>query len=100
MKTNKAKTRTCLVQYTVFDQLKERLLKGKLSKQAATESSPKALSAFNAFVLGAVSKCVATCLTYPAIRWVVNSIIPPCALHVLIHKLIFSASFPPKHADI
>ncbi|KAK9992546.1 hypothetical protein SO802_027531 [Lithocarpus litseifolius] len=56
------------IQYTVFDQLKERLLKGKLSKQSATESSPKALSAFNAFVLGAVSKCVATCLTYPAIR--------------------------------
>ncbi|KAF3972037.1 hypothetical protein CMV_004432 [Castanea mollissima] len=56
------------IQYTVFDQLKERLLKGKLSKKAATESSPKALSAYNAFVLGAVSKCVATCLTYPAIR--------------------------------
>ncbi|XP_050240471.1 peroxisomal adenine nucleotide carrier 1-like [Quercus robur] len=56
------------IQYTVFDQLKERLLKGKLSKKAPTELSPKALSAFNAFVLGAVSKCVATCLTYPAIR--------------------------------
>ncbi|GMY27481.1 peroxisomal adenine nucleotide carrier 1-like [Fagus crenata] len=56
------------IQYTVFDQLKLRLLKAKLSKQAATESSPEALSAFSAFVLGAVSKCVASCLTYPAIR--------------------------------
>ncbi|KAG7996323.1 hypothetical protein I3843_01G153700 [Carya illinoinensis] len=56
------------IQYTVFDQLKQRLLKGKLSQKTGTESSPEALSAFSAFMLGAVSKCVATCLTYPAIR--------------------------------
>lgn len=55
------------IQYTVFDQLKRRLLK---EKQDATGkgTSPVALSAFTAFVLGAVSKSVATFLTYPAIR--------------------------------
>lgn len=53
------------IQYTVFDQLKLRLLTGQLGN---AKSSPQALSAFSAFVLGAVSKCVATCLTYPAIR--------------------------------
>lgn len=56
------------IQYTVFDQLKQRLLTRKLSQNTGTESSPEALSAFSAFMLGAVSKCVATCLTYPAIR--------------------------------
>lgn len=56
------------IQYTVFDQLKQRLLSGQLSKRTGTESSPEALSAFSAFVLGAVSKCIASCLTYPAIR--------------------------------
>lgn len=62
----------CPQQYTAFDQLKQRLLKGKMSKKTGTKSSPEALSAFSAFMLGAVSKCVATCLTYPAIRWMVN----------------------------
>ncbi|KAF5465662.1 hypothetical protein F2P56_015645 [Juglans regia] len=57
-----------VLEYTVFDQLKQRLLKGKPSQKTGTESSPEALSAFSAFTLGAVSKCVATCLTYPAIR--------------------------------
>ncbi|XP_057992695.1 peroxisomal adenine nucleotide carrier 1 isoform X2 [Hevea brasiliensis] len=56
------------IQYTVFDQLKQRLLKQQLSKKSITDSSPEALSAFSAFVLGAVSKCMATCITYPAIR--------------------------------
>ncbi|CAI0551145.1 unnamed protein product [Linum tenue] len=46
------------IQYTVFDQLKLKLLKGN---QAS-------LSAFTAFLLGALSKSIATCLTYPAIR--------------------------------
>ncbi|KAK6139069.1 hypothetical protein DH2020_027192 [Rehmannia glutinosa] len=45
-----------------------RLLKGNMKKQRDDISSPEALSAFSAFVLGAVSKCIATCLTYPAIR--------------------------------
>lgn len=56
-----------LLQYTVFDQLKQRLLKGKENK-TGKGSSPEALSAFTAFVLGAVSKSIATVLTYPAIR--------------------------------
>ncbi|PON43938.1 Mitochondrial carrier protein [Trema orientale] len=55
------------IQYTVFDQLKQRLLREKLDKRDKG-SSPEALSAFSAFVLGAVSKSVATFLTYPAIR--------------------------------
>lgn len=57
------------MQYTVFDQLKQRLLKEKIkSKGDDDASSAAALSAFSAFVLGAVSKCIATVLTYPAIR--------------------------------
>ncbi|XVF57429.1 hypothetical protein PTKIN_Ptkin06aG0204600 [Pterospermum kingtungense] len=55
------------IQYTVFDQLKQRLLKQK-SKEADKGSSPVVLSAFTAFLLGALSKSVATFLTYPAIR--------------------------------
>lgn len=53
------------IQYTVFDQLKQRLLKGRPNGK---RPSPEALSAFSAFVLGAVSKSAATVLTYPAIR--------------------------------
>ncbi|KAL6532320.1 NAD(+) salvage pathway protein [Orobanche gracilis] len=56
------------IQYTVFDQLKNRMIKGNIRKQKDDVSSQEALSAFSAFVLGAVSKCIATCLTYPAIR--------------------------------
>lgn len=56
------------IQYTVFDQLKNRLLKGRLTKKIDSESSPKALYASTAFLLGALSKTIATCLTYPAIR--------------------------------
>ncbi|XWS57548.1 hypothetical protein CRYUN_Cryun09bG0183900 [Craigia yunnanensis] len=55
------------IQYTVFDQLKQRLLKQKL-KEADHGSSPVVLSAFTAFLLGAISKSIATFLTYPAIR--------------------------------
>lgn len=57
------------IQYTVFDQLKQRLLKEKQNKLDAG-SSPEALSAFSAFVLGAISKSIATFLTYPAIRFI------------------------------
>ncbi|CAL5395536.1 unnamed protein product [Camellia sinensis] len=57
------------IQYTVFDQLKQRLQRGQLSKKLGTESSSDSLSAVSAFVLGAVSKCIAICLTYPAIRY-------------------------------
>ncbi|KAK8633664.1 hypothetical protein V6N13_014506 [Hibiscus sabdariffa] len=55
------------IQFTVFDQLKQRLLAQKL-KEADHGSSPVVLSAFTAFLLGAVSKSIATILTYPAIR--------------------------------
>lgn len=55
------------IQYTVFDQLKLRLLKGKQNK-TDKGSSPESLSAFSAFALGALSKSIATILTYPAIR--------------------------------
>ncbi|GLT99760.1 hypothetical protein SLE2022_171780 [Rubroshorea leprosula] len=56
------------IQYTAFDQLKQRLLKAHLKRKRGPGSSPEALSAFSAFMLGAVSKCIATFLTYPAIR--------------------------------
>lgn len=58
------------IQYTVFDQLKQRLLRRTSSGVLPTkaESSPTSLSAFSAFLLGAISKSVATVLTYPAIR--------------------------------
>lgn len=56
------------IQYTVFDQLKNRLLKGQITNKTGAVSTPAALSAFTAFVLGAISKSIATCLTYPAIR--------------------------------
>ncbi|KAE8675380.1 Peroxisomal adenine nucleotide carrier 1 [Hibiscus syriacus] len=55
------------IQFTVFDQLKQRLLQQKL-KEEDHGSSPVVLSAFTAFLLGAVSKSIATILTYPAIR--------------------------------
>lgn len=56
------------IQYTAFDQLKQRLLKRQMNKKRGTKASSEALSALSAFILGAVSKCIATCLTYPAIR--------------------------------
>ncbi|XP_077246145.1 peroxisomal adenine nucleotide carrier 1-like isoform X1 [Tasmannia lanceolata] len=59
------------IQYTVFDQLKQSLLKSERNNKTGittAESSPVALSAFSAFLLGAISKSIATILTYPAIR--------------------------------
>ncbi|XP_072977166.1 peroxisomal adenine nucleotide carrier 1-like [Typha angustifolia] len=58
------------IQFTVYDQLKHRVLHRQGSKDLPPtgESSPAALSALSAFVLGAFSKSVATVLTYPAIR--------------------------------
>jgi len=53
------------IHYTVFDTLKQRIL----SKSAAsTKGSPPSLSVLEAFVLGMVSKFVATIATYPLIR--------------------------------
>ncbi|KAH9605606.1 hypothetical protein KSS87_018741 [Heliosperma pusillum] len=55
--------------FTVFDQLKNKLLTRRLAtKNTVSESSPQALSASTAFLLGALSKSIATVLTYPAIR--------------------------------
>lgn len=51
----------------MFDQLKQRMLKKKQSI-GDKDSSPEVLSAFSAFVLGAVAKSIATVITYPAIR--------------------------------
>ncbi|KAK9664800.1 hypothetical protein RND81_14G069300 [Saponaria officinalis] len=56
------------IQYTVFDQLKNKLLTRRLSENSNSEPSPQALFASTAFLLGALSKSIATCLTYPAIR--------------------------------
>lgn len=62
------------IQYTVFEQLKEFLLRPEAPiKAGAThavrrKSSPKVLTAFQAFIVGALAKTVATILTYPAIR--------------------------------
>ncbi|CAN6328384.1 unnamed protein product [Urochloa humidicola] len=58
------------IQYTVFDQLKQRIIQRQQSKNggSADDKSRVALSAFSAFLLGAVSKSIATVLTYPLIR--------------------------------
>lgn len=65
------------MKYTVFDQLKQRVLRRQSDKFATenTKSSPASLSAFSAFLLGAISKSVATVLTYPAIRYTVQSLL-------------------------
>ncbi|XP_031103036.1 peroxisomal adenine nucleotide carrier 1-like [Ipomoea triloba] len=55
------------IQYTVFDQLKQRLLKDQQTSKGK-DSSPVVLSAFSAFLLGALSKTIATIITFPAIR--------------------------------
>ncbi|KAH9314894.1 hypothetical protein KI387_023521 [Taxus chinensis] len=59
------------IQYTVFEQLKRRLLTKQKRHQNVSvieDSSPVVISAFAAFLLGALSKTAATVVTYPAIR--------------------------------
>uniref|UniRef100_A0A804UBM0 Peroxisomal adenine nucleotide carrier 1 n=1 Tax=Zea mays TaxID=4577 RepID=A0A804UBM0_MAIZE len=58
------------IQYTAFDQLKKRIIQRQRRKNAASaeDNSIVSLSAFSAFLLGAVSKSIATVLTYPLIR--------------------------------
>eukprot|EP00249_Psilotum_nudum_P017745 c26470_g1_i1 orf=294-995(+) len=68
------------IQYTVFEQLKVRLIgrQERLQRQGVNksiqkqnftvDSFPVVLSAFSAFMLGALSKTLATITTYPAIR--------------------------------
>ncbi|KAF8053979.1 hypothetical protein N665_1358s0014 [Sinapis alba] len=55
------------IQYTVFDQLKQNLVEKRKAK-AKKDSSPVVISAFMAFLLGAMSKTAATVITYPLIR--------------------------------
>ncbi|KAL5662100.1 hypothetical protein ACJX0J_029225, partial [Zea mays] len=57
------------IQYTAFDQLKKRIIQRQRRKNAASaeDNSIVSLSAFSAFLLGAVSKSIATVLTYPLI---------------------------------
>ncbi len=47
------------INYTVFEQLKKRLL---------TSTGARSLTTFQAFVLGAIGKIVATLCTYPWVR--------------------------------
>jgi hypothetical protein len=58
------------IQYTAFDQLKQRIIQRQRRKNggSAEDNSRVALSAFSAFLLGAISKSIATVLTYPLIR--------------------------------
>ncbi|KAI8028402.1 Peroxisomal adenine nucleotide carrier 1 [Camellia lanceoleosa] len=56
------------IQYTVFDQLKQRLLNRKQNK-TEKGSSPEAISAFSAFCFRCNFKSIATILTYPEIRF-------------------------------
>ncbi|KAK6930003.1 LOW QUALITY PROTEIN: Mitochondrial substrate/solute carrier [Dillenia turbinata] len=54
------------IQYNVFDQLKQRMLKGKLRGKR-----PQKL--FRPFSFCALSKCIASSVTYPAIRTVLGA---------------------------
>ncbi|KAG0605365.1 hypothetical protein M758_9G052700 [Ceratodon purpureus] len=61
------------IQYTVFEQLKDFLLRPEVvvevvGTERVRKTSPKVLTAFQAFLVGALAKTVATILTYPAIR--------------------------------
>lgn len=64
-----------VLQYTVFEQLKDFLLRPEVAVEvvgtgkAVCKSSPKVLTAFQAFLVGALAKTTATVLTYPAIRY-------------------------------
>eukprot|EP00245_Coleochaete_scutata_P016875 TRINITY_DN8061_c0_g1_i4.p1 TRINITY_DN8061_c0_g1~~TRINITY_DN8061_c0_g1_i4.p1 ORF type:complete len:292 (+),score=35.20 TRINITY_DN8061_c0_g1_i4:109-984(+) len=59
------------IQYTVFEQMRDRLLNRERLKKSRTSDGhapPAVLSAASAFLLGALSKTIATVCTYPAIR--------------------------------
>ena len=60
------------LQYAIFDQVKSYVLARRQRRWkllgAGKPSFPKALGAFEAFILGALSKSIATVVTYPAIR--------------------------------
>ncbi|MCO5608299.1 hypothetical protein L7F22_062505 [Adiantum nelumboides] len=61
------------IQYTVYEQLRQRILRSNSSQtlrvnRSSSDTSPLVLSALSAFLLGALSKTIATVVTYPAIR--------------------------------
>lgn len=56
------------IQYTVYEQLKGRILRSHKPNTSRTSEAPLVISALSAFLLGAFSKTVATVITYPAIR--------------------------------
>lgn len=56
------------IQYTVFERLRAILLRGKAKKNPRSPSAAAALSALEAFVLGAVARAIATLVVYPYIR--------------------------------
>ncbi|CAI5507827.1 unnamed protein product [Closterium sp. Naga37s-1] len=58
------------IQYTMFEQIKTRWLRrnATLAATADTCGPPPVLSAAAAFIIGALSKTIATIATYPAIR--------------------------------
>ena len=56
------------LQYAIFDQVKGFLLRRQAKRSPTTKRRQAGLTAQQAFFLGAFSKCVATVVTYPAIR--------------------------------
>jgi len=62
------------LQYAIFDQVKGVLMRRRAARANAAAGGGgrgkggTSLSAFDAFILGAISKCIATVVTYPAIR--------------------------------
>lgn len=56
-----------VLQYTVFEQIKNRVLQSRQLRRAQTASAKPLLTDIDFFWLGAVSKLVATVITYPQI---------------------------------
>ena len=56
-----------VLQYTVFEQIKNRVLQARQLRRAHTASAKPLLTDIDFFWLGAVSKLVATVITYPQI---------------------------------
>lgn len=91
------------VQYTVFEQLKTRLLERERSKHMLSGRSssppPEALTAFTAFLLGAISKCVATVLTYPLIRSAFDPPTHSTAPWYELRKRSTSTAYGARHSE-
>lgn len=54
------------IQYTVFDQLKQRLLRRRLKRETGKEASPEALPAFSAFFFRSILKVCSYLLDLPS----------------------------------